>query len=169
MKSLLALDYQLYEIIVVDDGSKDKTSQSLIEAFGMQQIRQPIQRRIACQPEEFIYTTLDQKVPLTLIRKKNGGKADALNMGINASRYPYFICMDADSVLQYNSLREIVRPVLEDDNVVAVGGSVRPCNNVELESGRVKKIPAAPQYSGLYASAGIRPFLFGIPDPLRQI
>ncbi len=60
-------------------------------------------------------------------------------MGINASQFPYFICMDADSVLQYDSLREIVRPVLEDDNVIAVGGSVRPCNGVELERGRVVK------------------------------
>lgn len=139
VRSLLALDYSLYEIIVVDDGSRDNTSQVLREAFNMHQIRRPIRRRIVCQPEEFIYTSQEQKVPLTLIRKKNGGKADALNMGINASQYPYFICIDADSVLQHDSLREIVRPVLEDDSVVAVGGSVRPCNGVELENGRVKK------------------------------
>lgn len=139
VRSLLALDYTVYEIIVVDDGSRDSTSQSLIDAFQMRPIRRPIRRQVPCQQEEFIYTALDQKVPLTLIRKRNGGKADALNMGINASQYPYFICIDADSVLQYDSLREIVRPVLEDDNVVAVGGSVRPCNDVELESGRVKK------------------------------
>lgn len=137
--SLLALDYNVYEIIVVDDGSRDDTSRKLIDAFGMHRIRRPIRRQVECQPEEFIYSALDQKVPLTLVRKKNGGKADALNMGINVSQYPYFICMDADSVLQYDSLREIVRPVLEDDNVVAVGGSVRPCNDVELENGRVKK------------------------------
>ena len=139
VRSLLALDYNVYEIIVVDDGSKDATSQALIDAFDMRCIRRPIRRQVECQPEEFIYTAVDQKVPITLVRKKNGGKADALNMGINVSQYPYFICMDADSVLQYDSLREIVRPVLEDDNVVAVGGSVRPCNDVELENGRVKK------------------------------
>lgn len=139
VRSLLALDYGSYEIIVVDDGSKDETSKSLIEAFQMHPIHRPIRRQIACQPAEFVFAALDQKVPLTLIRKQNGGKADALNMGINASQYPWFVCMDADSVLQYDSLREIVRPVLEDDNVVAVGGSVRPCNGVELERGRVKK------------------------------
>ena len=139
VKSLLALDYTVYEIIVVDDGSKDDTSRCLVEAFDMYQIRRPIRRQIKCQPDEFIYESFSQKVPLTLIRKKNGGKADALNMGINASRYPYFICIDADSVLQYDSLREIVRPVLEDENVIAVGGSIRPCNSVELEMGRVKK------------------------------
>lgn len=139
VKSLLALDYNLYEIIVVDDGSKDTTSQKLIEAFNMQPIRRPIQRKIACQLEEFVYETAMQKVPLTLIRKKNGGKADSLNMGINACRYPYFICMDADSVLQHDSLSKIVRPLLENENVVAVGGVVRPCNGAELERGRVKK------------------------------
>ncbi|MDD6189053.1 MAG: glycosyltransferase family 2 protein [Clostridiales bacterium] len=139
VRSLLALDYNVYEIIVVDDGSRDDTSQVLIDAFHMRRIRQPVRRQVECQPEEFIYAALDQKVPLTLVRKRNGGKADALNMGINVSQYPYFICMDADSVLQYDSLREIVRPVLENDDVVAVGGSIRPCNNVELENGRVKK------------------------------
>lgn len=139
VKSLLALDYALYEIIVVDDGSKDSTSQKLIDAYDMKPVRRPVHRRIACQTEEFIYESYSQKVNITLIRKKNGGKADALNMGINASQYPYFICMDADSVLQYDSLKKIVCPVLEGDNVVAVGGAVRPANNVDLYGARVQK------------------------------
>lgn len=137
VKSLLSLDYKLYEIIVVDDGSKDETSRVLIEAYNMQPVRRPLHRSIACQPEEFIYESYEQKVPLTLIRKKNGGKADALNMGINAAQYPYFICMDADSVLQYDSLKKIVIPVLEEENVVAVGGTVRPSNDVTLKSGEL--------------------------------
>ena len=139
VKSLLTLDYKLYEIVVVDDGSKDTTSQKLIDAYNMHQVRRPLHRSIECQPEEFIYESHEQKVPLTLIRKKNGGKADALNMGINAAQYPYFICMDADSVLQYDSLKKLVVPVLEEENVVAVGGTVRPSNDVELFEGKVKK------------------------------
>ena len=137
VKSLLSLEYKLYEILVVDDGSRDKTSEELINYFHMHPLQRPIRRQLKCQPEEFIYYTETQKVPITLIRKKNGGKADALNMGINASQYPYFICMDADSVLQYDSLQKIVRPVLENDNVVAVGGVVRPSNGVELEQGHI--------------------------------
>ena len=70
VRSLLALKYRLYEIIVVNDGSKDATSQKLIDAFHMHPIRRPIHRKIPCQPEEFIYETTAQKVPLTLIRKK---------------------------------------------------------------------------------------------------
>lgn len=139
VKSLLQLDYRLYEIIVVDDGSKDNTSSEIINAFSMHPVRRPIRRQINCQPEEFVYETQETKVPLTVIRKKNGGKADALNMGINAANYPYFICMDADSVLQYDSLKNITEPVLQKKNVVAVGGLVRLSNDVELENCRVKK------------------------------
>lgn len=139
VKSLLALDYDLYEIIVVDDGSKDRTSQKLIDTYDMKPVRRPVHRVIKCQPEEFIYESYTQKVPVTLIRKKNGGKADALNMGINAAQYPYFICMDADSALQYDSLKKVVCPILEEENVVAVGGAVRPSNNVDLYGGRVQK------------------------------
>lgn len=139
VRSLLALEYPLFEIIVVDDGSVDGTAARLIETFGMQAIRRPVQRKVPCRPAEEIYEANAHGVLLTLIRKKNGGKADALNLGINACRYPYFICMDADSVLQYDSLSRIVKPVLEDENIVAVGGTVRPANNVTLEGGRVSR------------------------------
>lgn len=135
--SLLTLEYKLYEIIVVDDGSTDDTAQTLIDAFDMRRISRPIRKQLRCQSEEFVYETTEYKVPIILIKKKNGGKADALNMGINASRYPYFICMDADSILQHDSLEKIVRPVLENDNVVAVGGAVHPCNGMKIERGYV--------------------------------
>jgi cellulose synthase/poly-beta-1,6-N-acetylglucosamine synthase-like glycosyltransferase len=139
VRSLLQLDYVSYEIVVVDDGSKDSTSQTLVDAFGMKKIRYPIRKQVPSKDAEVVYECFDQKVPLILIRKKNGGKADALNMGINACRYPYFICIDADSVLQADSLIKITEPLLADENIVAVGGVVRPCNDVELENGRVKK------------------------------
>ena len=137
IRSLLALDYRIYEIIVVDDGSTDGTPQVVRDAFHMEPISRPIHRQVPCQAVEAVFESRDCKVPVTLICKKNGGKADALNMGINASRYPYFLCMDADSILQHDSLDKIVRPVLEEDHVIAVGGAVRPCNGAEIENGRV--------------------------------
>ncbi|WP_209346082.1 glycosyltransferase [Flavonifractor sp. AGMB03687] len=137
IRSLLCLEYKLYEIVIVDDGSTDNTARLLIDAFEMKQIARPIHRMVPCQPEQAVFETQAFKVPITLICKKNGGKADALNMGINVSKYPYFVCMDADSVLQYDSLEKIVRPVLEDGTVVAVGGVVRPCNGAETQNGHV--------------------------------
>jgi len=136
VSSLLDQDYQLYEVIVVDDGSEDGTTQKLIDEFDMKQIERPISRELACQPEEAIYETTRNGVPITLIRKKNGGKGDALNMGINASRYPYFVCMDADSKLQRDSLKEIAEPVFEDDAVIAVGGMILISQCVQMENGK---------------------------------
>lgn len=137
VRSLLMMDYRLYEIIVVDDGSKDQTSERLIDAFQLKKVNRPINRQIPCKREVGIYETVINGITVTLIKKENGGKADALNMGINASRFPYFICMDADSILQRDSLQKIVRPVLEGSNVVAVGGLVRISNCAVLDGGNL--------------------------------
>jgi len=133
--SILSLDYQLYEIVVIDDGSTDDTSQLLIDEFDLQLISRPIRRVLKCQPEEAIFEASVDGVNITLVRKKNGGKGDALNMGINVSRFPYFVCMDADSKFQKNSLKEIAEPVFEDDAIVAIGGMILIAQCVVMEEG----------------------------------
>ena len=135
VESLLKLDYRLYEVIVVDDGSKDNTAQVLIDHFHMKPVTRPIRLAIPCKPIEAIYEAPGTKVKLTLIRKANGGKGDALNVGINASQYPYFICIDADSMLQRDSLERIIQPAMEDDDIVAVGGLIRVAQCIREEEG----------------------------------
>ncbi len=137
VRSLLMMDYRLYEIVVVDDGSKDNTTQVLRDAFNLKKVQKPINRRISCKREKNVYESVINGISVTLIQKANGGKADALNMGINASKFPYFICMDADSVLQRDSLQKIVSPVLEDETIVAVGGLVRISNCAVLHDGEL--------------------------------
>jgi len=135
INALLMLDYQLYEIVIIDDGSEDDTAQKLIDEFDLKFIHRPIHRELECQPEEAVYEAVINGISVTLIRKKNGGKGDALNMGINACRYPYFICTDADSKLQKNSLTEIIEPIFEDDTIVAVGGMIFISQCVITENG----------------------------------
>jgi cellulose synthase/poly-beta-1,6-N-acetylglucosamine synthase-like glycosyltransferase len=138
VRSLLIQDYSVFEIVVVNDGSKDKTAECMIDFFKMRKVERPVRRVIKCKAEEAIYEATIQGVAITLVCKENGGKADSLNMGINISRYPYFICMDADSMLQKNSLQEIVKPVVEKENVVACGGHVAVSNGIILEDGEVR-------------------------------
>ncbi len=139
VNSLLALNYKLYEIIVIDDGSKDDTSKILIENFSMKKVDRPIRKQLKSADIKEVYETTNGRIKVTLLIKDNGGKADALNAGINAANYPYFTCMDADSMLQQDSLENVVRPILSDDRVVACGGIVRIVNGLTLENGYINE------------------------------
>lgn len=140
IKSLIDLNYKIYEIIVVNDGSKDNTAQVLIDHFKLSKIDKPIHLKLKCKPIKSIYEGKDEKsgISITLIDKENGGKGDALNMGICASKYPYFLCLDADSLLQKDTLEKIMQPVLENEKVIAVGGLVRVAQGVKVKDGEVK-------------------------------
>lgn len=139
VKSLLELDYKLYEIIVIDDGSTDDTSKVLIDYFNMEKIKKPIRTQLKTKRIKELYETDEYKVKITLLKKENGGKADALNAGINISENPYFMSIDADSMLQADSLENIARPILADERIVACGGVIRISNGLELENGRVNE------------------------------
>lgn len=138
--SLLHLRYPSIEIIIVNDGSKDSTAEKVIEHFQLKEVKQPIRRQLPCKEMESIYQNDFQGKRIILVNKENGGKSDALNMGINISRYPLFICMDADSVLQYDSLEKIVIPFMESDDVVAVGGNIKVANQAIIKNGEIVKI-----------------------------
>lgn len=141
IESLSHQDYPNYEIIVIDDGSSDNTSSVVVDRFNLKKISRPIRKLVECQKEKAIYEgIINNKVKIILVTKENGGKADALNMGINISNYPLFISLDADSILQKYSLTNIVMPYMEDDTTIAVGGNIKVSNSVVLDKGEVVKI-----------------------------
>lgn len=141
IKSLLALDYKIYEIIVVNDGSKDNTVKIVTENFGLRKVYRPIRKQLPCKDAIDVYEGTSSKgINITLIDKENGGKADSINMGINVSKYPYFVCMDADSILERESLTKIAVPVLENEDVIAVGSMIRISNDSIFEDGKLVKL-----------------------------
>lgn len=136
IKSLLNLNYSTFEVVVINDGSKDETLRAVIDAFGLKKITYPIRSRISTEEVYGVYYNPDLPL-LRLIDKKNGGKADALNVGINISRYPYFASIDADSLLDSDALVRIAMSFMEYKYTVAVGGIVRVANGSKIENGKV--------------------------------
>ncbi|MER2520062.1 MAG: glycosyltransferase [Bdellovibrionales bacterium] len=137
VQSMLALQYSDFEVVVINDGSKDKTLDRLIQAFDLIPVTRACEQAI---PHERIRNAYGSKSfpRLLVIDKENGGKADALNAGINFARSPLFCVMDGDSLLEPSVLLRVVRPFMEDaDRMVAVGGTIRIVNGCEVKNGRI--------------------------------
>lgn len=149
INSLLNLDYPEFEIVIINDGSKDKTKDTVIKHFNLKQVTRPVRKLLKSKELLDIYEN-DQGVKIVLANKENGGKSDALNAGINISRYPLFICVDADSMLQYDSLKKIVEPFLENDETIAAGGNIKVSNNVVLDKGKVVEVKAPKKWIVLF-------------------
>lgn len=137
VRSLLALQYPDFEVIVINDGSKDATLQRMLDHFGLTSVDRYHDLIVAHQPIRGLYAS--PRIPrLLVIDKENGGKSDALNAGINLARAPLFCSIDADSLLESDALLRAVRPFVEEPVLtIAVGGTIRIANGSRIDAGRV--------------------------------
>ncbi len=145
VRSLLRLQYPRYEIILVNDGSKDSTVEVLKEAYEFVRSDVDYNPHLGTSPVRAFYRSrfqLPQSVErLVLVDKENGGKADAINAGINASQGAYVASMDADSLLAAHALHASIQPILDDPNrVVACGGQVALSNGSVIKEGKVVEL-----------------------------
>lgn len=140
VRSLLALRYPEHEVIVINDGSTDATLARLTEAFDLVPVRKALRDAIPSAPVHGAYVSR-RRSELSVIDKENGGKADALNAGVNAARYPYVCAVDADAMLEEDALLRVAKPILDDPELVAAtGGIVRIANGCRIEHGQVVEV-----------------------------
>ncbi len=142
VKSLLSLHYGKFEVIVINDGSKDDTLEKLINYFEMEITDFAYYEEIPAQPVRGIYKSKNRSYNrLVVIDKENGGKADALNTGINVASKELLACIDVDCILSHESIIRMVRPFMEETNrkVIAVGGVIGIANNCDVQDGTVTK------------------------------
>ena len=162
VRSLLMLDYPLFEVILVNDGSKDATLARLITAFELKPSARSFEYTVPCKRIRGVYES-SAYPNLVVVDKINGGKADALNSGLNLSLYPLFCAIDADSILESDALLRLVRPFLEAPGVtIAAGGVVRVANGCDIRSGRVREVKLVRRVLPLIQIVEyLRAFLFG--------
>lgn len=139
VRSLLTLRYSDYEVIVVNDGSRDATLVRLVAAFDLHRIERVATGSVDTEEVRRVYRSA-RHPNLLVVDKVNGGKADALNAGLNHSRGVIVAAMDADTLLEPDALARVVRPFLEDTSTVAVGGIVRIANGCRVDAGSVEDI-----------------------------
>lgn len=146
VSSLLAVDYPNFEIVVVSDGSNDDTVAKMIEGFDLRRADRPTPPFLEHEEVRAVYVPKG-RLNLMLVDKDRGGKADALNAGINFCNSPLICAIDADSVLEPDALVKTAMPFIDDPvRTVISGGLVRIANGCHIESGRVfeAKLPKKP-------------------------
>ncbi|WP_107924170.1 glycosyltransferase family 2 protein [Lysinibacillus parviboronicapiens] len=144
--SLLNLRYPQTEIIIINDGSTDNTLQTVIEHFQMKPVNKIVHTNIQTKQVIQIYES-EIYMNCILVDKENGGKADALNVGINVSQYPYFCSIDGDSILDEKSLLRVMKPIiLSDGEVIAAGGNIRIANGAKMQFGSIYETQLSRNY-----------------------
>lgn len=140
VRNLLELDYPELEVIVINDGSKDRTLDRLHEAFRLRPVRAVYIQEVKSARVRGLYRSGVNSELLVIDKDPGGSKADAVNAGLNAATSPYVCVVDADSILERDALLRIMVPILSDpQRVVAVGGIIRVLNGSQIVDGQLRR------------------------------
>lgn len=139
VRALEQLDYPEFEIIIIDDGSRDETLNLLRHELSLRPSFEASQERVASLPVIDVYASPTHP-RVRVIEKENGGKPDAVNAGLNYARSPYILVTDADSLLEPHCLRSALRPFLQDPDTVESGGALRVLNGCRVAGGRIESV-----------------------------
>lgn len=161
VRAFLHLEYPDFTVIVVNDGSRDGTMARLQERFQLEPVKTVYRRDFETAEIRGVYrTSLEPR--LVVVDKANGGKADALNAGINVARTPLVCCVDADSLVDQRALLRMVEPFIYDPtNTVAVGGTIRLANGATVRDGCVTNVATPSSWVARFQIVEyLRAFLF---------
>jgi cellulose synthase/poly-beta-1,6-N-acetylglucosamine synthase-like glycosyltransferase len=161
VRSLLTLQYPYYEVVLVNDGSTDDTLEELKAAYDLYEVPPAVMRRLRTERVRGYYRSRTW-TKLLVVDKINGGKADSLNVGLDAARFPFVLACDADTLIEPDALLRLARPFLFDEKIAAVGGTIRVVNSCRVEDGRVTDARVDTRWlSGIQTVEYLRAFLFG--------
>lgn len=161
VRSLLTLRYPNLEVVLINDGSTDGTMAVLQREFNLVPILPIYRRQIEHKTVVGLYRSPDNP-GLVVVDKENGGKADALNAGMNIASGELACAIDADTLIDADALLRMVAPFLTSEDLVATGGTIRVANSAEVRGGRVLEAKVPHQaLAGIQVAEYLRAFLVG--------
>ena len=142
VESLLRMDYPNFEVCIVNDGSRDHTLDLLIEKFELVEVPFDYVEKVRSAPFKRLFKSANIKYArLVVVDKVNGGtKADAVNAGLNVISNPYFINTDVDCILSKDAMYQCIFPVVNDDTIIAVSGTMSMSNGSTISNGELVKV-----------------------------
>lgn len=142
IRALFALNYNNFDIIVVNDGSSDSTLAELKEFYQLQPVEYAVSEQVKTQRILGYYKSASHVFSrLIVVDKVRGGRADALNAGINASEKDLVLCLDMNCFLDRDALLKLVKPFLEEkEQVIAAGAVIHLANSSEKKDGHLIKL-----------------------------
>jgi len=159
--NLLALHYKKKKIVIVNDGSEDNTFEILLKRYKLVKTGLPRRPQLKCSKIRGYYRSSIYP-NLIVVDKENGGKADAMNAGLNVTTTPYYLQIDADTVVGDDAILRIIRSSLTKPHVIACGGSIGIGNQCIFERHKLKKVMFPTNFwAGAQVVEYIRAFLFG--------
>ncbi len=162
VRAFLALHYPNLEVVVVNDGSTDSTLAVLEQEFELIPIHPIYRRRLQTMPVRRLFRSRSHPNLIVADKEKGKGKADALNAALNLATGDLVCVVDADTLIEPDSLRRVVRPFLLNPEVIAAGGTIRVVNGSLVAQNRVVA-PRVPRnfFAALQVVEYFRAFLFG--------
>lgn len=165
VRSILSIHYSNFEVVVINDGSKDETIDLLIEEYDLEKVDFAVNPELPTKEIYGVYKSKNEAFnKLVIVDKANGGKSDALNVGINIASHDYVTCIDVDCVLEQDALLKLMKPFMDENEreVIATGGVIRIANSCVVEDGRLLEVKVPTNFvARSQALEYIRAFLLG--------